>query len=222
MYVAANRLHNLQLVVWLVDVKGADVNELGGETVLGSADLLSLDIFNFLLDRGADPNLSDFGGISPLMLNSVKARRDQVRRLLQDPRARATINTQDRFNGNTALHYACANTYDNGTLVCSTVRLLLKAGANPKITNKAGQTTLASIYPTQPFPPSHHHCPSYYDKPRRPRRSRPPHQGPRDTHFQQECNPTTLPTKPCPSKQTLAVPGGTAGECAGKNAGQGP
>ena len=51
LWVAAN---NLELVVWLVDVKGADVNGrvLGGQTVLGSAEITSLDIFNFLLERG--------------------------------------------------------------------------------------------------------------------------------------------------------------------------
>lgn len=41
LWVAAIRLSNLKLVKWLVDVKGADVNGrvLGGQTVLGSADL---------------------------------------------------------------------------------------------------------------------------------------------------------------------------------------
>lgn len=81
LHVAAIYLSSLELVIWLVDVKGANVDR---QSVLCRPD--ALDIFNFLLDRGADPTLSDYGGRSPLMLFSENARGAQVRRLLQDPR----------------------------------------------------------------------------------------------------------------------------------------
>jgi hypothetical protein len=67
LYAAAYYLKSLPLVLWLLDVKGADVDArlLRGQTVLAVRQ--SFDIFNALLDRGADPTLLDVCGMSPLM-----------------------------------------------------------------------------------------------------------------------------------------------------------
>lgn len=67
LYVAAHYLKSLPLVLWLLDEKGADVDAqiLRGQTVLAEID--PFDIFNALLDRGADPTNPDFDEMPPLM-----------------------------------------------------------------------------------------------------------------------------------------------------------
>ena len=87
LYVAAHYLKSLPLVLWLLDVKGADVDAqiLRGQTVLAETD--SFKNFNALLDRGADPTLPDFDGMSPLTHHAgTFSNGDMVGRLLQDPR----------------------------------------------------------------------------------------------------------------------------------------
>jgi len=55
-----------------------------------------------------------------------------VARLIEDPRARATVNAQNS-SGTTALHKACSSSPEKNTVV--TVRLLLQAGADPFVVN---------------------------------------------------------------------------------------
>jgi len=77
-----------------------------------------------------------------------KARVENVARLLQDPRARATVNIQGS-RGYTALHHACE--IGDETLVFSIVRLLLQAGANPFVQDAFDESpwcTLGQDYPT--------------------------------------------------------------------------
>ena len=125
----------LQLALWLMDEKGADVNTkaLRGETPLHATS--SHDIFNALLARGADPNSRRDDGSTPLMDHAVNNRVTLVTRLLEDPRVQAAINVQNS-NGDTALHFAC---YKGDAIV----HHLIEANAYARATNKYGNTPLA-------------------------------------------------------------------------------
>jgi hypothetical protein len=74
---------------------------------------------------------------------------DEMARVLQDQRARASVNVQDS-GGKTALHHAC----DSGEVETAALRvnLLLQANADPLISNKQGLMPLALLrhqYPTR-------------------------------------------------------------------------
>jgi len=73
-----------------------------------------------------------------------------VRRLLQDPRVRATVDVQNR-QGGTVLFPASSNRI--GTSAASIIHHLLQAGINPAITNYRGETPLAYL---RQHHPSHH------------------------------------------------------------------
>jgi ankyrin repeat protein len=106
LYVAACDLKSLSLTTWLLDEKGADVN---GKSQYGNTPLhraASLDILNALLERAADPTIQTNVGWSPLMDYTIWDRTDLVKRMLQDPRVRASIDVQNR-DCDTALHFAC-------------------------------------------------------------------------------------------------------------------
>ncbi len=94
LHAAAYKKKRLELVHWLLDEKGADVNATtsGGWTALH--DAASLDILNALLNRGADPTPQDKYGWSPLLWWVYHGSVDVVARLLQDPGVRTTINIQ--------------------------------------------------------------------------------------------------------------------------------
>lgn len=141
LYAASSLLKSLPLVLWLVDVMGADLNTqvLRGQTALAIID--TLDILNALLDRGADPTFPDFDGISPLMHHVIPIRVDMVNRLLRDARVRATVDKQDGWRGYTALHYAC-NHISPITMI-PVIQALLQAGASQNIVNKNGQKPFA-------------------------------------------------------------------------------
>ena len=138
---------SLSLVMWLVDEKGADVNARyrGKFTPLDVAK--ALDIITALLDRGADPALVAGHRATPLMKQAGYLKVNIVGLMLQYPRVRATVDMQDLY-GNTALHQACGTWRSEYTPERDTIdiiRLLLKAGANPIITNRDGQTPLAYL-----------------------------------------------------------------------------
>ena len=119
---------SLSLTTWLLDEKGADVN---GKSQYGNTPLhraASLDILNALLDRGADPTFRSNVGWSPLMYHASFGRACLVKRLLQDPRVRASVDMQIS-DGRTALHFAC--NFPSREPVAPLVHLLLEAGANP-------------------------------------------------------------------------------------------
>jgi len=126
------------LTVWLLDEQGADVN---ATTSLGPNPLYearSLDNLTALMDRGADPTLVNIYGTTPLMQLARNGVVENVARLLQDLRVRATVNVQDN-EGMTALH--CASKNEDKTEAI--VHLLLQAGGNPALTDGYGDTPLA-------------------------------------------------------------------------------
>ena len=142
LHVAAWHLKTLSLTTWLLDEKGADVNgkRQYGETPLHRA--ASLDVLDALMDRGADPTLRSNVGWSPLMYHTFKGKTDRVKRLLQDPRVRASVDVQG-YNDWTALHFACDSLSQES--VAPLVHLLLEAGANPTVPNNKGQPPLALL-----------------------------------------------------------------------------
>lgn len=106
----------------------------------------SLDMLDVLLRYGTDsaPLEAPMDKCLSLLMNyafygDVKC----VARLLQDPRARATVNTREFTRGSTALHMACSSSPEKNTIV--TVRLLLQAGANPFAMNKQDKTPLDAL-----------------------------------------------------------------------------
>ena len=87
------------------------------------------DVELFLLAKGADANATDLFGATPLhSANSVA-----TKLLIQSG---ADVNKQS-LKGNAPLHYACRGTFRGGLEIA---RLLLEHGADPALTNKAGQT----------------------------------------------------------------------------------
>ena len=150
LYVAVWYLKSLPLIVWLLDEKGADVNGRShyGETPLHRT--ASLDVLDALLERGADPTLRSNFGWSLLMYHASFGRACLVKRLLQDPRVRASVDMQIS-DGRTALHFAC--NFPSREPVAPLVHLLLEAGANPTVPNNEGQPPLALL---QQHKPSHH------------------------------------------------------------------
>jgi ankyrin repeat protein len=127
------------LATWLVDEKGAKVNVQGywGQTPLHHAT--SAAVIAMLLTRGADVTVSDrFDRLTPLMSHIENNRVECVKRLLQDPRVVAGIESQSE-DGRTALQLACAT--EKKDLL---VPLLLQAGANPTISTCAHPTQSAA------------------------------------------------------------------------------
>lgn len=95
LYTAIVALKSLQLVLWLLDEKGADVNanDAFGLTPLHWAE--SLDILTDLLIHGADPTRRDIYQRFALIIYVAGWRFNLVAHLLQDTRVRATIDFQD-------------------------------------------------------------------------------------------------------------------------------
>lgn len=138
LYAAVAFFKSVSLIAWLIEEKGARVNEelANGDTPLHGAR--SLDILNALLDRGADPNKLNKVDYTPLMHNALHGRVELVARLLQDPRVRATADMQDNYN-RSALFLSCYHQVEeNATAI---VRLLLDANANPTLPDRLKQET---------------------------------------------------------------------------------
>jgi hypothetical protein len=149
------------LVKWLIDTQGADVN---GRTKLGNTALHGAKcplVIRALLQREADPTLRDERGLTVLMSsvirkgNSYKPR--TVACLLEDKRVRDSINTTvtagGSYRGSTAFHLACSQDADD---VIPILRLLLEAGADPRLLDGEGRTPTQVFQQTRPynFPPS--------------------------------------------------------------------
>lgn len=143
LHAAACTLDSLPLFLWLLR-KGSDVNAKDnfGYASLHSTD--SPDIITALLDNGADPLLlSDFSS-TPLMFKAFMGKIGCVARLVQHRRVRASVDFQDE-NGDTALHIACNLVEESDDEKTAIVRHLLRAGADPFLTNIHGLTPLALL-----------------------------------------------------------------------------
>ena len=129
MRMAAHEFGNLQLVLWLLDERDADVKATtsGRRTALHYA--FTADIVGVLLKHGADPTLLDENGSSPLWEQAPYGTVATMALLPQDPRVRAIVNTQR--DGITALHLASVRPRER--LAVSFVLLFLRAGANPAL-----------------------------------------------------------------------------------------
>lgn len=150
LYNAVRSKMSLPLVLWLVDVKGADVN---GKTSDGQTPLYctqSLGLFSALLDRGADLTVMEEDAFTPLMWHvyfpSYADKLAFLQGLLQDPRVQSNVNMQNRL-GNTALHFATE--FFQRSIAKKMVKWLLLAGANASLINRNGDTPLAWLRRTQ-------------------------------------------------------------------------
>jgi uncharacterized protein len=106
-----------------------------GETpLMWACEPGTLNIMDLLLERGAGVNTPDFFGVTPLMYAAANETTmhayEPVELLLKNG---AEVNLPDR-HGTTALMYAT----EAGQLRC--VYRLLKAGADPNMTNHDGRT----------------------------------------------------------------------------------
>ena len=155
---------DVDLLEWLIDEMGADVNgraeELnrrvwdvrcrlmrGGSTPLHAA--ASSLVARALLERNADPTLMNDNGDSVLMWHIKGGHDDVIPCLLEDRRVVALINS--RAPGGfaiTALHAAIRwKCEDRLTTV---LRLLLQAGADPCLSDEDGCTPLQLLRRTKP------------------------------------------------------------------------
>ena len=95
-----------------------------------------------LLRKGANPTAQDESGMTALMWAAKNGANNVLITLLENPKARATINVQDN-QSNTALIYATvgavAGKSDDYVIV---IRDLLEKGANPNINNTQGKAAL--------------------------------------------------------------------------------
>jgi ankyrin repeat protein len=147
----------------LVDVNAVDKS---GDTLLSNAE--NLEMLEFLLAAGADPNVgkpvlinaaqggsseaiaalikhgakincSDAQGVTPLLAAVGSPVKTEVVRLLLDSGADANAKIKD--DGYTALMITCRNY--SGEVGVQIVRSLLEHGANVNATNSAGETVLS-------------------------------------------------------------------------------
>lgn len=91
-------------------------------------------IVAYLIAKGQDVDLPDKTGMTALMWSAYRVFGFDPTRLLMT--FGATINKQDKFHGNSALHWACQT--GNHTAV----KMLLEAGADLNLKNAQGQTAL--------------------------------------------------------------------------------
>ncbi len=104
-----------------------------------------LEVMKFLLAAGADPQIADNSGTTPLMMAAGRGRVENETRVTEAAALEATRlvldlkldpNAQNR-SGDTALHSAALAGLD------TVVRLLVERGANVNAKTKAGKTPLA-------------------------------------------------------------------------------
>lgn len=119
---------------------GADVNARGkiwGKTPLHQAKLVSYDVVKILLEYGADPNIQDKKGQTPLHLFSGHVGEVRTIQLLIEQGAKASIQDNE---GNTPLHKMIGHWTGEDSV--KILELLIGAGANAGVKNKDGKTAL--------------------------------------------------------------------------------
>ena len=147
---AMAQLDKLKTAIWLIDEKKANPNCRGYENLMPLHVAKSKKMINALLDREANPALTNRWGHNALMqqISNVSQYAACVVALLEHPRGRALVNvgSPGGFQGRvgwTALHCA-VDPHDDGPWP-EAIELLLKAGADPTIEDDWGRTPLALL-----------------------------------------------------------------------------
>ncbi|XP_064387404.1 poly [ADP-ribose] polymerase tankyrase-1-like isoform X5 [Halichondria panicea] len=132
---AAAHFGHPTVVALFIDAKAPlDAQTLNGSTALYHATTGGrTECVRVLLKSGADANIADKERASPLMIASQLGHLAIVKLLVA---AQADVNAQNRPQGVTALHLAVA------TGQTEIVSVLLKNGADPKVTDKMGITAM--------------------------------------------------------------------------------
>lgn len=131
--------NNIELVKKLIDINAKInlTNSTGNNALLNGVKKDFEQIVKVLLERKANPNISDSDGKTPLHIATQK-RNIIMTRMLLNANCN-TVNSQDS-KGNTPLIYACYNE-------CSEiVEELLNYGADPNIYNYIGETPLQIVF----------------------------------------------------------------------------
>ena len=145
MFVALKKEH-YEIFNFLLD-NNADVNSSGTakntkeQSVLYVAVLLDkTDLIQKLLDKGADPGLTDSGGAMPVSEQILSSRPniEVIKRLLDKT---MDVNKQET-SGATLLLYAAKNTRMPPDTQKEIIKLLLDKGADKKLKDKTGKTAL--------------------------------------------------------------------------------
>jgi ankyrin repeat protein len=133
--VVATGNKDLEILDLLLEYEDVDINDGGqsGYTVLHWAMATSnVTAARFLLSKGANPNVADRNGATPLHVAACCASTTDVIKLILETK-KVDINVRDK-NGQTALLYAVrGNRVDN-------VDYLLENGADPAIHDENGDT----------------------------------------------------------------------------------
>ena len=142
LHIAAREGH-LEVMRLLIKEAGANPNvahEVDRRTPLRfAAENGDTDSVRLLLEAGADPNLTDDSGISPLHMAALCA--SDCIKLLLAAGADPNVTCEDRF---TPLHWASYAPYQKGTSMSlpDVCHLLIAYGADISIKNKNGRTPL--------------------------------------------------------------------------------
>ncbi|OTB07210.1 hypothetical protein M426DRAFT_8938 [Hypoxylon sp. CI-4A] len=99
----------------------------------------NIPVLKLLLDAGANVNVQDYGGQTPLMKAAHRGNAECVEALLSV--MRCNVNMVDS-QGRSALHYAAASPYLGGSKV---ITLLLSRGASPLLSNHGGETPVHEV-----------------------------------------------------------------------------
>jgi len=134
----ASRAGEIKTVKLLVE-NGAiiDVQTPAGVTALNHTG--APQVIEFLLSEGADPNLADKKGNSPL---HKYWRETQPIKLLLDKGAK--INAQNK-EGSAPLHYVVKAILVKNSIFIKTAKFLIENGADPYLKDKSGRTPLDYI-----------------------------------------------------------------------------
>jgi len=144
---AVNDLQSAHLVLWLVE-RGAELKAADHCGYFAIQYASSTELYDALLDSGADPTVLIEKGFTLLMADVIIRGYDLATHLLKIPRVHTVINAQDRFK-NSALHFACQKLDDPA--VPPLILLLLKCGANLNQEDVLGETPmrlLQRLYPS--------------------------------------------------------------------------
>eukprot|EP01045_Picozoa_sp_COSAG04_P024851 COSAG04_NODE_3168_length_3093_cov_83.308897_1_plen_862_part_10 len=114
----------------LVELKNTNGQPLRATALVHALVHNQLTTMRLLLDRGANPNLADSKGITPLMIAAGVGPLPLMQLLVE---AKADIGAVDQL-GNTAFHYACFTNHPE----CA--EALVRAGCDTNLLDKRGET----------------------------------------------------------------------------------